>query len=1532
MISAFTTYTSATDVLKNLPGNNGDVVTIYATWNPNYHINYVNNCQTYTSTHESCTTDISSSMSNLTINLDSSGDGSTTLGAYNYNDWTLAGWKIKGWSTVADNSSNANTEYPVSSTYTVSGQSAGASITLYAHWVPVYSIQYDGNGADNPNGMGTTDSNGIKSIKQINVGEGDTITLLPSNFKRAGYGYVGWSTDSNAWAHFTDNDNTNDPIIYGSIETIEATPYPINGIMTYYAVWVPAKRNGGDPIFLQDFDMTACDNLTQTTFDSTTGRIITNKNSIIALTDKRDNQVYTIARLADGNCWMVENFRIGHNGTVGYNTIDSNVTNETLSQGYGSTIGIYGSFVGLANAESTFSSTAASNSIYKSSGNPPVDTYNPSNNTLEDIGTTNGPAYRFPRYNSSNTTNSASGTTYTQDYSNASNPIDIGTSYRKSSNIYSYGNYYTWAAAIANTNYYSDSSSESAGTSICPSGWHLPSNNGANKEFGMLSKSYGGTGGNQNDNSGSIMSSRFRAFPNNFTYAGTEKTFRGEDGRYWGRSAHDSSFAYFSSIEDTRFHAAFSTGNKHSGISVRCLINPTTVEIVLNPNDGTDTLYKLYGTPENSINLPDATSLQMIGHKLGGWNTLADGSGVNYTASYNIPTGSTGITLFAQWLPIYSVQYDGNGADNPNGMGTTDASGIKSVKQINVAQGDSITLLASNFKKAGYGFVGWSTDSDAWEHFTDNDATNNPTIYGPMETISAPAHNGTNITTLYAVWAPAEKEGNNNPIYLQDFDITDCDNLTSASFNSTTGVITPGGVIALTDKRDNQVYTIAKLADGNCWMTENLRLEAAGTVGNNINDNTVTNESLSERYGKYSGSGTNYGNFTGLADAETSNFYNSTTANSLYSATTSGTKNVIGSSDYAAYRFPRYSNSNTYNLVDSITYTQNYANVSDPVDSGTNYRTSSNIYGYGNYYTWAAAMANTNHYRQASYSEDVETSICPTGWRLPTSGGETVKEYAALAQGYGGTGNSQDATESGDIMSNRFRAFPNNFLYSGYYYSSSLSNRGTRGYYWSRSAEQFDTRSYHLYFYNTSLNPSSVAAKYYGHSVRCLISGIYTIQYDGNGADNPNGMGYLDVSTGRKSIRQINITEGDRVRLFPSNFKRSGYSFIGWSTNPNATLTSGDKIYGPIETIEAPAHPHNRTNTLTMYAVWVEAEKDNNDNPIYLQDFDAVECNNLSKATYDPDTEEITPGDVIALTDKRDNETYAVAKLADGNCWMIENLRLNNQYTMGQNQNDSSVTNQSLAQGYASNPGQYGSFVGLANPEFSDFSSSTTANSVYKSSANPPVDTYDPLNSVLEDISTSNYPNYRMPRYNNINTNTIADSTVSVFDNTSSWIAYSGTRYTADNIYSYGNYYNWSAAMATTKYYASQSSSQTEVAGTSLCPKNRSLPTSNSAKEGYCTLSKEYGGINGCNGETNTDGTFNQMRSFPNNFLLAGYYSSSTVSNRGGYGFYWTRSKKSSSVNSANALRIMNDAVNPSFGQSVTTGASVRCLIVPQTP
>ncbi|MBR2543161.1 hypothetical protein IKF03_00965 [Candidatus Saccharibacteria bacterium] len=111
------------------------------------------------------------------------------------------------------------------------------------------------------------------------------------------------------------------------------------------------------------------------------------------------------------------------------------------------------------------------------------------------------------------------------------------------------------------------------------------------------------------------------------------------------------------------------------------------------------------------------------------------------------------------------------------------------------------------------------------------------------------------------------------------------------------------------------------------------------------------------------------------------------------------------------------------------------------------------------------------------------------------------------------------------------------------------------------------------------------------------------------------------------------LTPNSEATLWASNFKRPGYGFAGWSTTYDYSDPNG--FYGPNQTITTPTNLDQKG--LTLYAIWIPSAGT-------LQNWTG--CNSL------------TTGQVTALTDTRDNNTYAVAKLADNKCWMIENLRL----------------------------------------------------------------------------------------------------------------------------------------------------------------------------------------------------------------------------------------------------------------------------------
>ena len=397
---------------------------------------------------------------------------------------------------------------------------------------------------------------------------------------------------------------------------------------------------------------------------------------------------------------------------------------------------------------------------------------------------------------------------------------------------------------------------------------------------------------------------------------------------------------------------------------------------------------------------------------------------------------------------------------NPNAYDAVGTMG-----QPDIASSDnSATLLATNFSREGYGFAGWS---DVYDYATNNNAH----FYGPQEdiTFTTGQYTGTNNgLSLYAVWVKSAG-------YLQNW--TGCGSLAS------------GTVTALTDQRDGETYAVAKLADDNCWIIENLRLE-----------NTATHNSdgtLAQGYG----TSTTYGNFSGLADPEPLSSFGHTTANSLYS--TDGNNNTINintNHNNAGCRFPRYNNTNTPTTISDRP--QN-----PTTNSATNSTSNASMYSYGNYYTWPAAIADTSHYNTNNQSV-TNTSICPSGWHLPKGGDKTNEinnEIWALVVTSINSGvtpanyNSETkphytGTAEASPIANSLRAYPNNFVYSGFITQrATISSRGSYGFYWTSTAVSANNESnaYVFAISKEEIAPGTdTTMKYYGFPIRCLISNL----------------------------------------------------------------------------------------------------------------------------------------------------------------------------------------------------------------------------------------------------------------------------------------------------------------------------------------------------------------------------------------------------------------------------------------------------------
>ena len=427
------------------------------------------------------------------------------------------------------------------------------------------------------------------------------------------------------------------------------------------------------------------------------------------------------------------------------------------------------------------------------------------------------------------------------------------------------------------------------------------------------------------------------------------------------------------------------------------------------------------------------------GYEFIGWNTAQDGTGTSYTNGQsvtNLTTVGSTITLYAQWDTPCAGGYICYEANGNNVVGTMGNQTVSSTAT-------SITLLASNYSRANYGFAGWNTKADG-----------SGTNYGPQETITFAA--GQYFTTglkLYANWIASA--GN-----IQNW--SGCSSLAS------------GAVTALTDQRDNQTYAIAKLADGKCWMIENLRLDntAELTLANTNNPlNNGTNVTLKHNY----------------TDTDTYNTL-SATSDVAYDADTAPdgwcTLNSSACDDQSRLR--------TDNTVNRATYT------SGQIVSNQN----ANTYSYGNYYNWYSATAGRGTYSFSTNNNSVAGDLCPAGWRLPKGGNKTRIEsdgdnefwnLAVVALNNGtlpanyssSTYPYYTGTEAGPV-DKALRTYPNNYLYSGGVNGGSVGNRGSVGYFWSSTAYG-SSYAYYLYLYSSNVYPGTNSySKYDGRSVRCV--------------------------------------------------------------------------------------------------------------------------------------------------------------------------------------------------------------------------------------------------------------------------------------------------------------------------------------------------------------------------------------------------------------------------------------------------------------
>ena len=297
------------------------------------------------------------------------------------------------------------------------------------------------------------------------------------------------------------------------------------------------------------------------------------------------------------------------------------------------------------------------------------------------------------------------------------------------------------------------------------------------------------------------------------------------------------------------------------------------------------------------------------------------------------------------------------------------------------------------------------------------------------------------ILALAFLMVPANSSNHNASAKSNDktiFDITTmqemtkevCENTTTPtaeareivnSFSTDTNLVP---TTTLIDIRDDKSYRISKLADGNCWMTQNLDLGDNSTEENPLvltpQDSNVS------------------ANFT-LPAMQKGNDYGTG-----YEWNEGGAGNTT----------------NTKHMYDFTGHSTHDANATI----------------YGNLYNWYTATAGTGLATMGS-GEEATDSICPKGWQLPSDTG--AKSYYNLL--------TTTYSLSGTTGSTEMRATPFSFPFSSIYETPSNLpyGQGRIGLFWS-STSRLTLGASDLYFNSSEIRPHEATNKADGCPVRCV--------------------------------------------------------------------------------------------------------------------------------------------------------------------------------------------------------------------------------------------------------------------------------------------------------------------------------------------------------------------------------------------------------------------------------------------------------------
>ncbi len=416
----------------------------------------------------------------------------------------------------------------------------------------------------------------------------------------------------------------------------------------------------------------------------------------------------------------------------------------------------------------------------------------------------------------------------------------------------------------------------------------------------------------------------------------------------------------------------------------------------------------------------------------------------NAEAGHYQATVKLSLTATPKVITTYTLSYNANSGSNaPTTQAYTDDT---------EAGSHTFTISSSKPTRSGYEFSSWNTNSSG-----------TGTNYNPSGTITISASSPTQ--TLYAKWAQ---------IYTRTLSYNMNGGTGGPSNQSCSSTSTSCSITISSTKPTKTNYTFLG------WSTPSTATSASYQPGSSI-----TLSSNTTLYAVWKDART-LANITNMQDITPTICANTLTG------TTYTLKDTRDNNSYKVRKFAdgRCWMTNNLLITGSRTLTPNDSDVisnyalpstltslssSDFANSidlyvSKSYTTSSANSGKTTYYTWMAATAGAG---TASVSSGlVDTSICPKGWKLPSTG-----EYQLFL-------NSESITNASD-GSAKIQGMPYNFQYTGVISNGKIAGDASQGSWWSNTAGRANSA------HDLSISDRGISLQYaeyrcLGYAVRCI--------------------------------------------------------------------------------------------------------------------------------------------------------------------------------------------------------------------------------------------------------------------------------------------------------------------------------------------------------------------------------------------------------------------------------------------------------------